>query len=145
MMIGIDGVNSVMVPAGYQVDLYEDENLGGAHERIYGMHTPDDSMTCVKLEKVHNKLSSFTYGPLQLGKTIGKWEAVQTVNHPIDYEITVGVTKTDSSSTESSASRSFEASMEAGVEFWGVSLKVGLSTSSTSTFKQTVNETTSMA
>ena len=32
--------------------------------------------------------------------------------------------------------------MEAGVEFWGMSMKVGLSTSYESSFKNTVNETT---
>lgn len=78
-IIGNDGAASIMVPAGYQVDLYEDENLGvgGAHQRVYGMRTGDGSMTCVRLDDgVRNKLSSFTYGPLQLGKSIGYWNTI---------------------------------------------------------------------
>ena len=30
-LIGNDQGNSVMVPAGYQVDLYQHQNLGGVH------------------------------------------------------------------------------------------------------------------
>ena len=132
-----------MVPAGYQVDLYEHENLGGAHQRVYGMHTSDGSMSCVRLgDKVRNKLSSFTYGPLSLGKAIGQWEVVFTLNSPIEREITIGVETTESSSAEISASESFTASMEMGCEFMGFSSKIGLSSSYESSFKNTVNETT---
>ena len=107
------------------------------------MHTSDGSMSCVRLgDSVRNKLSSFTYGPLQLGKAIGQWDVVFTLNSPIEREITIGVETTESSSAEISASESFTASMEAGVEFWGMSMKVGLSTSYESSFKNTVNETT---
>ena len=100
-------------------------------------------MSCVRLGPgVFDKLSSFTYGPLRLGKSIGQWEAVMTLNSPIEREITIGVETTESSSAEISAAESFTASMEAGVEFWGMSMKVGLSTSYESSFKNTVNETT---
>ena len=132
------------MPAGYQVDLYENENLGGAHERVYGMQTSDGAMTCVKLNVLHNALSSFTYGPLQLGKAIGSWMPVQTVNYPIKKEITIGVTTSVGASTEISAAASFNASMEAGIEFMGVGGKTNLSSSYEASFRKTVDELTSM-
>ena len=47
--LGEDMGGSVMVPAGYQVDLYSDENLKGSHQRVYGLYNDDGSMSCVKL------------------------------------------------------------------------------------------------
>jgi len=35
--LGNDTGRSVMVPAGYQLDLYKDENLKGSHQRVYGL------------------------------------------------------------------------------------------------------------
>ena len=100
-------------------------------------------MNCVRLDDgLLDDLTSFTYGPLSLGKTIGYWESVMTLNSPIVRTIQIGVTTTESSSSEISASESFTASMEMGCEFMGFSSKIGLSSSYESAFKHTVNETT---
>ena len=102
-------------------------------------------MNCVQLGGgVHNDLTSFTYGPLSLGKAIGRWEPVFTFNSPIERTIEIGVTTTESSSSEISAAESFTASMEMGCEFMGFSSKIGLSSSYESAFKETVNKTTSI-
>ena len=108
------------------------------------MHTSDGSMSCVRLsDGVRNKLSSFTYGPISLGKTIGSWETVFTYNAPFERKIEVGVTKTDSSASETSAAKSFAASMEIGVGFMGMSSTRSLSFSYDKSFKETVTETAS--
>ena len=72
--IGNDAGNSVMVPAGYIADLYQDENLGGANMRVYGAETGE--MICVPLqdEGLHSGLSSFTYG--RLGHAVGRWQKI---------------------------------------------------------------------
>ena len=73
--IGNDAGNSVMVPAGYIADLYQDENKAGKHKRAYGAEAGE--MTCVSLteeEGLHNALSSFTYG--RLGDAVGRWETI---------------------------------------------------------------------
>ena len=104
------------------------------------MHTSDDRLTCVPLgSAVFNKLSSFTYGPLRLGSAIGRWDPVMTVNYPIKKEVRIGVSTTESNSSEISASESFTASMETGVSFWGASSKFSLSSTYEKSFKNTVN------
>ena len=94
---------------------------------------------------VYANLSSFTYGPYRHGKAIGRWEAVLSVNHPIETEITVGVTTTDSSSKELSNSESLTTSMSLGVEFMGIGGGTCLSDSYESSFKKTVSRIASMA
>lgn len=109
------------------------------------MHISDGSMSCVRLgDGVRNKLSSFTYGPISLGKTIGTWESVMTFNAPFERKIEVGVTKTDSSASETSAKTSFAVSMEIGVAYMGASSTRSLSFSYDKSFKETVTETTSI-
>ena len=103
LLVGNDTGNSVMVPVGYQVDLYLDINLHGEHQTSYGLPRSDERMECVRLnDGLQNGLSSFTYGPLEFGKAIGRWEAAQTVNSSIDYEIKIGVETTDAESDTNS-------------------------------------------
>ena len=57
-----------MVAAGFQANLYTHENLRGAVEVAYGLSYSDGSMACVPLTgDFENELSSFTYGPIELG------------------------------------------------------------------------------
>ena len=96
-------------------------------------------MACVSLKAdLRNDLSSFTYGPISLGKAQGKWEVIQTVNSDIEYSIKIGVTTTESESDEASAKAAMEASMQVGIEFMGVSSSFSLSTSYEESFKNTV-------
>ena len=95
-------------------------------------------MTCVNLDEGLT-VQSFTYGPIGLGAAIGRWEPVITVNYPIKKEVTIGVTTSESSGSEVSASEAFTASMNVGVGFWGASVSVGFSAAFESSFKQTVN------
>ena len=66
------------------------------------MHNIDGSMTCVKLDE-DLYISSFIFGPLEFGKSVGQWEPVMTVNYPIEREITIGVTTSASTTSEFSA------------------------------------------
>ena len=103
-------------------------------------------MSCVKFEDgLLNQLTSFSYGPIGLGKAIGKWEALQTVNSPIVYNIKYGVTTTESESDEDFSKAAMTASMDMGIEFMGVSSSFSLSSSYEQSFRNTVTKTTELS
>ena len=103
-------------------------------------------MSCVKFEDgLLNQLTSFSYGPIGLGKAVGTWVAVQTINSAIDYEITYGVTTTESESDEDYSKAAMTASMEMGIEFKGASSSFSLSSSYEQSFKKTVSQTTELS
>ena len=71
--------------------------------------------------------------------------AVQTINSAIDYEITYGVTTTESESDEDYSKAAMTASMEMGIEFMGASSSFSLSSSYEQSFKKTVSQTTELS
>ena len=103
-------------------------------------------MSCVKLnDGIQSELTSLSYGPIAVGKAIGRWEVLQTVNSAIEYSITYGVTTTETNSDEDMSKAALAASMEVGVEFWGVSSSFSLSTSYEESFKRTVTNTAELS
>lgn len=90
-----------MLPYGYSVKLYKDNNFQGGSTVIDALMFEDDTfeMTCMTIPGDFNDRTSSleVYRNTKLGNSLGYWTSI-TGTSDIDYEITTGFYSTHSES-----------------------------------------------
>ena len=114
-----ESVSSVMVPRGYVVELYENDGQGGASKTIIGSEDGSGYMPCVNMGSFNDLTSSLVMRQIEQGSAKGYWEGY-TATETHTFEFVVGIENSSGNEDVSDQKSTIEASMELGLEFYGV-------------------------
>jgi hypothetical protein len=74
---------------------------------------------------------------------VGTWELIGSINGPLERQVQVGTTTTQTTESSTTVTDSFAVSMEEGVEFEGLSAKVSMTAEESTELKNTVTDSLS--
>ena len=138
-----DDADSVLVPFGYKVTLFDQDGFLGDTEEIKGKPYEDanDEMICQNLGDLKNRAASIRVGRTTvLGPAIGYWEGV---THSEDITVTYHIGFDYSKSVEEQSTQQYTMSYEMsfGYEFEGASESETISKSYSSALMHDVQTT----
>ena len=136
-----DVVNTVMVPYGMTLVVYDSPGFTGDSETIVGLPYSDDreEMACQTLQRLGDRAQSAkvyrTKGPV-----VGYWEGI-TATESISTEYAIGLDLSESQMTQSSAEYDFSYEMSMGFEIEDLGAKDTISESYSESMEHDVQDT----